>query len=154
MIYGEIGITDFLILGFIMKIMAIDYGDTRTGIAFCDKKEVLASPYTTITEKYQPKLIEKLLSVINEEKPEKIVIGLPRNMDGSYGFRSEACKTLGNELLKVCSVPIDYQDERLTTVMAHNVLSNNNVRGKKRKETVDAVSAVMILQSYIDSHKQ
>ncbi len=137
-----------------MKIMSIDYGDTRTGIAFCDKREILASPYTVITEKYQPKLIEKLLSVIKKEMPEKIVIGLPRNMDGSYGFRSEACISLGNELSKWCEQPIEYQDERLTTVMAHNVLSSNNVSAKKRKDTVDAVSAVMILQSYIDSHKR
>ena len=136
-----------------MKIMSVDYGDTRTGIAFCDKKEILSSPYGVITEKYQPKLIEKLLSVIETEKPEKIVIGLPRNMNGSYGFRSEECKALGEELSKVCKLPIEFQDERLTTVMAHQVLNDNNVRGKKRKDTVDAVSAVMILQSYIDSHK-
>ncbi len=136
-----------------MKIMSIDYGDARTGIAFCDKKEILASPYTVIKEKYQPKLIEKLLEIISNENPEKIVIGLPRNMDGSYGFRCDECKALGDELLKVCDLPIEFQDERLTTVIAHDILSGNNVRGKKRKETVDAVSAVMILQSYIDSHK-
>lgn len=136
-----------------MKIMCIDYGDTRTGIAFCDKKEVLASPHSVITEKYMPNLIEKILSLADEQKAEKIVIGLPRNMDGSYGFRSEACKQLGEEISKVCDLPVEYQDERLTTVMAHDVLSANNVKGKKRKETVDAVSAVMILQSYLDSHK-
>ena len=131
--------------------MAIDYGDTRTGIAFCDKNEILASPYTVITEKYQPKLIEKITEIISLEKPEKVVIGLPRNMDGSYGYRSDECKSLGDELLKVIDIPVEYQDERLTTVMAHNALNDNNVRGKKRKEIVDAVSAVMILQSYIDN---
>ena len=136
-----------------MKIMCIDYGDTRTGIAFCDKKEVLASPHSVITEKYMPKLIEKILSLADEEKAEKIVIGLPRNMDGSYGFRSDACKQLGEEISKVCDLPVEYQDERLTTVIAHDVLSANNVKGKTSKETVDAVSAVMILQSYLDSHK-
>ncbi len=136
-----------------MKIMSVDYGDKRTGIAFCDIKEIIASPYTVINESYQPKLVEKLVSIINDEKPEKIVIGLPRNMDGSYGYRCEECKSLGSELEKKVNIPIAYQDERLTTVMAHNALSDNNVRGKKRKETVDAVSAVMILQSYIDSKK-
>lgn len=136
-----------------MKIMCIDYGETRTGIAFCDKKEVLASPHSVITEKYQPKLIEKIIELAETENAEKIVIGLPRNMDGSYGFRSEVCKELGEELSKKCSLPVEYQDERLTTVMAHEILSANNVKGKKRKETVDAVSAVMILQSYLDSHK-
>lgn len=136
-----------------MKLMAIDYGDSRTGIAFSDKKEILASPFTVINESYLPKLVEKLKEIIVSEKAEKIIIGLPRNMDGSYGYRCDECRALGEELKKVCDVPIDYQDERLTTVMAHNVLSQNNVRGKKRKENVDAVSAVMILQSYIDSNK-
>ena len=136
-----------------MKIMAIDYGDKRTGIAFCDVNEILASPYCVINESYQPKLIKALSDIIEKEKPGKIVIGLPRNMDGSFGFRSEECKALGDELSKVVDLPIFYQDERLTTVMAHNALSQNNVRGKKRKETVDAVSAVMILQSFIDSNR-
>lgn len=133
-----------------MKIMAIDYGDVRTGIAFCDFMEILASPYCVIKETYQPKLISKLIEIINKEKPEKIIIGLPRNMDGTYGYRCDDCKSLGENLKAKMSVPVEYQDERLTTVMAHNALSDNNVRGKKRKDTVDAVSAVMILQSYID----
>lgn len=136
-----------------MKIMSIDYGDARTGVAFCDVREILASPYTVISESYQPKLIKKLVEIINTEKPGIIVIGLPRNMDGSYGYRCDECKGLGEELAKIVDIPIEYQDERLTTVMAHNVLSSNNVRGKKRKETVDAVSAVMILQSFLDSRR-
>ena len=133
--------------------MSVDYGDSRTGIAFCDKNETLAFPFTVVNEKYLPKLINKLVEIVNSEKPEKIVIGLPRNMDGSYGYRCDACKELGNELANFVKIPIDYQDERLTTVIAHNVLSANNVKGKKRKENVDAVSAVMILQSYIDKNK-
>lgn len=136
-----------------MKIMAVDYGNTRTGIAFCDAKEILASPHSVIKETYQPKLIAKICEIISAEKPEKIVIGLPRNMDGSYGYRCDECKKLGEELGKAVDIPIDFQDERLTTVLSHNALSENNVRGKKRKETVDAVSAVMILQSYIDAKK-
>ena len=137
-----------------MRIMSVDYGDSRTGIALCDKNEILASPYDVIKESYQPKLIEKLIDIIEKEKAEKVVIGLPRNMDGSYGYRCDECKKLGEELLKKIDIPLDYQDERLTTVMAHNALSDNNVRGKKRKETVDAVSAVMILQSYLDKTKK
>lgn len=133
--------------------MSIDYGDVRTGIAFCDKNEILASPFTVIKETYQPKLVDKIAEIINTEKPEKIVIGLPRNMDGSYGYRCDECKALGKAIYEALGVEVDYQDERLTTVMAHNVLSVNNVRGKKRKETVDAVSAVMILQSYIERRK-
>ena len=137
-----------------MRIMSVDYGDSRTGIALCDKNEILASPYDVIKESYQPKLIEKLIDIIDKENAEKVVIGLPRNMDGSYGYRCDECKKLGEELLKKIDIPLDYQDERLTTVMAHNALSDNNVRGKKRKETVDAVSAVMILQSYLDKTKK
>ncbi len=136
-----------------MKIMSIDYGDARTGIAFCDKNETLAFPFTVINEKYVAKLILKLCAIIEEERPEKIIIGLPRNMDGSCGFRCDACKAFAAELAENTEIPIDFQDERLTTVMAHNVLSANNVKGKKRKENVDAVSAVMILQSYIDKNK-
>lgn len=134
--------------------MSIDYGDARTGIAFCDKNEILASAYKVINEAYQPKLIRQLVDIVNTEHPELIVIGLPRNMDGSYGFRVDACRELGDNLSKEIDIPIDFEDERLTTVIAHDILSSNNVRGKKRKSTVDAVSAVVILQGYIDKRKK
>lgn len=137
-----------------MKIMSVDYGDVRTGVAFSDLSETLASPYTVIKETYQPKLVDKLCEIISKESAEKIVVGLPRNMDGSYGFRADTCREFGRMLAEKSGKPVDFQDERLTTVMAHNILSANNVKGKKRKETVDAVSAVMILQSYIDKNKQ
>ncbi|MBE6720576.1 MAG: Holliday junction resolvase RuvX [Ruminococcaceae bacterium] len=136
-----------------MKLMSVDYGDVRTGIAFSDINQILASPYTVINESYLPKLIDKIADIVTKEKPAKIIVGLPRNMDGTYGYRCDECKELGNLLKEKCSLPVEYQDERLTTVMAHDVLSSNNVRGKKRKDTVDAVSAVMILQSYIDKIK-
>lgn len=136
-----------------MKIMSVDYGDSRTGVAFSDITEKLASPYTVISEKYQPKLIDKLCEIIKAENAEKIVVGLPKNMDGSSGFRATACREFGEALEAKSGVAVEFQDERLTTVMAHNILSNNNVRGKKRKETVDAVSAVMILQTYLDKNK-
>ena len=74
-----------------MKIMSVDYGDARTGIAFCDKNEILATAFATINESYQPKLIEKIKEIISSQNPEMIVIGLPRNMDGSYGFLSSRC---------------------------------------------------------------
>lgn len=136
-----------------MKIMSIDYGDVRTGIAFCDVREIIASPYTVIKESYQPNLVKKIGEIIDKEKPGKIIIGLPRNMDGTYGYRCDECKSLATELSQISRIPIEFQDERLTTVMAHNILSDNNVKGRKRKEVVDAVSAVMILQSYIDKMK-
>lgn len=136
-----------------MKMMAIDYGDARTGIAFCDVHEMLASPYGVIQESYRPKLVTKLTELIETEKPEQVIIGLPRNMDGSYGYRCEECRALGEALAEAVHLPIVYEDERLTTVMAHQVLSGNNVHGKKRKNVVDTVSAVMILQSYLDKRK-
>ncbi len=137
-----------------MKIMSVDYGDTRTGVAFCDVREMLASAYTVIKETYQPKLVVRLIEIINNEKPEMVVIGLPRNMDGSYGFRAEKCRELGELLKNEIDIPVDFEDERLTTVIAHDILSSNNVGGKKRKNTVDAVSAVVILQSYIDKRNK
>ncbi len=137
-----------------MKIMSVDYGDIRTGIAFCDKNEILASAYAVINETYQPKLVERITEIVDKEQPELVVIGLPRNMDGTYGFRCEKCRELGKALEGKISVPIDYEDERLTTVIAHDILSSNNVSGKKRKMNVDAVSAVIILQSYIDKRKR
>lgn len=137
-----------------MKIMSIDYGDARTGVAFCDAREILASAYTVIKESYQPKLAARLIEIINKEKAEMVVIGLPRNMDGSYGFRAEKCRELGELLKNEIDIPVDFEDERLTTVIAHDILSSNNVGGKKRKDAVDAVSAVVILQSYIDKRNK
>lgn len=137
-----------------MIIMAVDYGDVRTGIAFCDKNEILASPFTVINETYAPKLAKKICETASVNHAEKIVIGLPVNMDGTQGYRCDECKELGAMIENLTDIPVEFQDERLTTVIAHNFLSQNNVRGKKRKNTVDAVSASVILQSYIDKRKQ
>lgn len=137
-----------------MKIMSIDYGDARTGIAFCDEKEILASSYCVLKESYAPELVNRISDIIKKENPQLIVIGLPRNMDGSFGFRAEKCRELGALLAENIDIPIDYEDERLTTVIAHDILSSNNVKGKKRKQVVDAVSAVIILQDYIDKRKK
>jgi len=136
-----------------MIIMSVDYGDARTGVAFCDAKEILASPYCVVNEKYKPKLVDKLAVIAADKKAEKIIIGLPVNMDGTYGFRCDECRELGDMLKQKTGIDVEYQDERLTTVISHGYLNDNNVRGKKRKETVDAVSAVIILQSYLDKNK-
>ncbi len=132
-----------------MVILSVDYGDVRTGIAVCDKLQMLASPVSVVKEKDIDNLVDKICEIAKEKNAERIVLGLPRNMDGSYGFRSEACRNLGDKLKEKSNLPLDYQDERLTTVSAHNYLNENNVRGKKRKETVDAVSAVIILEDYM-----
>jgi putative Holliday junction resolvase len=136
-----------------MIILSVDYGDKRTGIAVCDKFEMLASPVCVITEWNIDTLANKIIDVAKEKKAEEIVVGLPKNMDGSEGFRADACKELGEKLKNLTEIPIKFWDERLTTVSAHKILSDNNVRGKKRKAVVDAVAADIILQDYIDSRK-
>ena len=136
-----------------MIILAVDYGDKRTGIAVCDKLEILASPVCVLTEWNAETLAQKIIDIAKEKKAEKIVVGLPKNMDGSKGFRAEACEALGDLIKSGCDIPVVFWDERLTTVSAHRILSENNVRGKKRKAVVDSVAAEIILQSYIDSTK-
>lgn len=133
-----------------MIILAVDYGDVRTGIAVCDKTELLASPVTVINETDREKLLEKIAQIAVERKAECIVVGLPVNMDGSHGARAEACESLANDLTELCGIKTVMRDERLTTVSAHHALNVTNTRGKKRKAVVDAVSAVMILQDYLD----
>ncbi len=133
-----------------MVILAVDYGDTRTGIAVCDKNEILASPVCTLKEKDRQALANKIVEVYNEKKAQMIVVGLPRNMDGTYGYRCDECKALADEIKSIQNIDIQFEDERLTTVMAHNFLNTTDTRGKKRKAVVDTVSAVLILESYIN----
>lgn len=133
-----------------MIIMSVDYGDVRTGIAICDRLEALAYPVTVITESYEPKLITKIKALAEEKKPELIVVGYPKNMDSSEGSRAQKCKELSIKLSEETGIKTDLWDERLTTVSAHNYLNSTNTRGKKRKKTVDAVAATIILQDYID----
>ncbi len=132
-----------------MIIMSVDYGDVRTGIAVCDKMQILASPVCVITEKNRDVLVEKIAELAKERNVERICVGLPQNMDGSYGFRSDACRELGKLLEEKTGITVAFQNERLTTVSAHNILNAVDVRGKKRKAVVDAVSAVLILEDYM-----
>ena len=136
-----------------MIIMSVDYGDKRTGIAICDKLEMLASPVGVLAEWNPEALADKIVNLAIEKKAETIVIGLPKNMDGSQGFRADACKELGELVKARTRIPVEFWDERLTTVSAHRILSENNVRGKKRKAVVDSVAAEIILQDYIDWRK-
>lgn len=134
-----------------MVIMSVDYGDVRTGIAICDKMQILVSPVCVITEKDREILADKITELALEKKAEKLCVGLPQNMDGSYGFRSDACREFGKILEEKSGLPVAFQNERLTTVSAHNILNTADVRGKKRKAVVDAVSAVLILEDYLKS---
>lgn len=136
-----------------MIILSVDYGDRRTGLAICDKFEMLASPLGVITEWNREVLASKIVQTASEKKVEEIVVGLPKNMDGTKGERARACEELGEEIKKLTDIPVAFWDERLTTVSAHRILSENNVRGKKRKSVVDSVAAELILQNYLDYRK-
>lgn len=135
-------------------MLAVDYGDVRTGIAVCDKNEILASPVGVITERKPEILSEKIAAECLERKAEMIVMGLPKNMDGSEGFRAQACREFASMLEEKTGLKVEMRDERLTTVSAHTFLNMTNTRGDKRKQTVDAVSAVLILEDYIGYRKR
>lgn len=136
-----------------MIILSVDYGDARTGVAICDKLEFLASPVCVINESYQPKVAKRIAELAEDRKAELIVIGKPKNMDGSEGFRAEKCVGLKQAVEELTDIPVDMWDERLTTVSAHKALNVTNTRGKDRKSVIDAVSAVMILEDYMKFRK-
>ncbi len=136
-----------------MIIMAVDYGDARTGIAICDKTELLASPVTVIKESYAPKLAAKVAALAAEKKAELIVVGYPINMNGTKGPRAEKCQAFAELLQQESGVTTVLRDERLTTVEAHKALNATNTRGRARKETVDAVAATLILEDYLAFRK-
>lgn len=136
-----------------MIILGIDHGDVRTGVAVCDKNEILASPVTVITERRDEVLAQKIADIAKEQHAQEIVMGLPKNMDGSVGFRAQAIEAFAEILREVTRLPVTLRDERLTTVSAHQYLNAADTRGKKRKQTVDAVSAVLILEDYLGSRK-
>ena len=137
-----------------MIIMSVDLGDARTGIAVSDKSEGFAFPRTVINEWNKDKLIEKILIEAEKNCAEKIVVGLPKNMDGSFGFKAQECTELANKIREGFTAgDVVMWDERCTTVSAHHALNATNTRGKKRKAVVDAVAATMILEDYLRSIK-
>ena len=133
--------------------MAVDFGDARTGLAVCDRTEFLASPIGTITEKSFMQAVKKVAIAAQEYEVGKIVVGYPRNMDGSEGSRAQKCADFAQKLRELVPVEVELFDERCTTVMAHQYLSENNVTGKKRREIVDEVAATIILESYLEAQK-
>ena len=134
-----------------MRVISVDLGLARTGIAAGDSEFCFASPVTVINEYNEEKLIDKICQTAKAEKAEKIVVGLPLNMDGSEGERALKCREIAQKIGEKSGVETIMQDERCTTVSAHNALNDNNVRGKKRKGVVDAVAATIILEDYFRS---
>lgn len=133
-----------------MIILAVDLGKARTGLAVCDKTMFLASPFKVIEEWNRDRLAEKVIEAAKEKNAELIVVGLPRNMDGSEGESAKGAREFADLLENIADIPVEMQDERCTTMIAHRYLSDNNVRGKNRKQAVDAAAATVILQTYLD----
>ncbi len=131
------------------RIMGIDYGKVRIGIALTDLLKTIASPYEVYKSVSLQKDVEYFVKLVKEKEVEKIVLGLPLNMDGSEGERAKRTRIFGEMLEKACSVPVVYQDERLSSVEAENYLLDGNVRRDKRKNLIDKVAATIILEDYL-----
>ena len=136
-----------------MKILAIDYGDARTGLAVCDRDELIASPVTVIAEYNRERLLEQILSYAKQLRVDEILVGNPLNMNGSAGPRSALAQQLAADLKDKACLPVTLWDERNTTVSAIGILNQTDVRGKKRKAVIDAVAAVLILENYLAYRK-
>lgn len=136
-----------------MKIMAVDLGDARTGLAVCDKTEFLASPIGVIHDTNLDSVTQKVAVAAKEYEVLEIIVGHPLNMNGTRGPRAELCEEFAKNLQKLVDVPVKLWDERATTVTAHNILNMTDTRGKKRKNVVDAVAATVILESYLEYRK-
>lgn len=136
-----------------MKIMAVDFGEARTGLAVCDRTEFLASPIGVIHEKEYLKTVEKIVYATREYDVQAIVIGYPKNMDGTVGEKGKKCEDLANKLRNITGLPVTLWDERQSTMQAANYLNEANVYGKKRKEVIDEVAATILLESYLAYRK-
>ena len=132
-----------------MKIMGIDYGDARTGIALSDLLCSIVGSTTVIHSRNREKTLEQIRLIAAENGVGEIVMGLPKNMDGTEGPRAQLCREFAAQVEETTGISVKLWDERRTTVEAHNILSEHNYHGKKRKNTVDAVAAALILEGYL-----
>ncbi len=136
-----------------MIIMSVDLGKARTGIAVSDSSESFAFPKKVITEYNTERLISKVCECAKEYEAMMIVVGIPKNMDGSSGFRAEECTDIAQKIKEQSGLEVNMWDERCTTISAHTYLNMNDTRGKKRKAVVDAVAATIILEDYLNYRK-
>ena len=132
-----------------MRIMGVDYGDARTGIAMSDLLCSLVGTTTVIHSRNNDKTVEQIKALVAQNDVGELVMGLPKNMDGTEGPRAELCREFAARLEQETGLSVKLWDERRTTVEAHNILSEHNYHGKKRKNTVDAVAASLILEGYL-----
>ena len=131
------------------KIMGLDYGDARTGVAISDLLCSIVGTTAVLPSRNTEKLLMDIVRLVKEKQVGEIVVGLPKNMDGTEGSRAQLCREFARLVQEATGVPVTMWDERRTTVEAHNILSAHNYHGKKRKETVDAVAASLILEGYL-----
>ena len=131
------------------RIMGVDYGDARTGIAVSDLLCSIVGTTTVIHSRNAEKTIAQISAMVKDSDVGEIVVGLPKNMDGTEGPRADLCRGFAQQLEQATGLPVRLWDERRTTVEAHNILSQHNYHGKKRKDTVDAVAASLILEGYL-----
>ncbi|MBQ4313380.1 MAG: Holliday junction resolvase RuvX [Clostridia bacterium] len=136
-----------------MIIMSVDLGKARTGLAICDSAEMLSSPLTVIEQYNREKLLGRICEIASERRAERIVVGLPRNMDNSEGDSALGAREFADALREASGIEVVMQDERCTTVTAHHYLNQTDTRGKKRKAVIDAVAATIILQDHLDWRK-
>ncbi len=137
-----------------MRILGIDYGDRRTGVSVSDELEFLANAVTTIKSADIQTVAQEIAKISVTHNAKKIVIGLPKNMDGTEGFRAKRTRELGNMLLQLLSdTEIIYYDERMTTMAAAQYMNITGFKGKKRKANIDMLAADIILQDYLDSKR-
>ena len=136
------------------KIMGVDYGDARTGIAISDLLCSIVGSTCVVPSRNTEKAIVDIVKLAKDNMVGEIVVGLPRNMDGTEGWRADICREFGQKLQEATGLPVVMWDERRTTVEAHNILSQHNYHGQKRKNTVDAVAAALILEGYLNSLKR
>lgn len=136
-----------------MKIMCVDYGDSRTGLAMCDEGEILASPLETVFEKDFDRCAERVAEIAKSHKAALIVVGDPVNMNGTRGERSEKCSLFAEKLRGMVDVEVIMWDERSSTITAIKYMNEVNKRGKKRKEVLDQAAAAVILDSYLNFRK-
>lgn len=135
------------------KYLGVDYGDVRTGLAECDISGLLASGIGTVSEGGMRKTAVRVAEEAKSRSCKKIVIGLPRNMDGSEGFRAETVRAFAAILAELVDIPIDFYDERMSTMAAYRYLDGSGTFGKRRKGVIDTLSAEVILQNYIDRER-
>ena len=136
------------------KIMAIDYGDARTGVAISDLLCSIVGSTCVVPSRREDKAIADIVKLCRDNSVGEIVVGLPRNMDGSEGPRAELCRAFAEKLKEATGLSVTMWDERRTTVEAHGILSQHNYHGQKRKNTVDAVAASLILEGYLNFRKR